>query len=100
MAETCCYNPRSLRTYSRVRGKVIYFCGSTATGMPSQRRVKPQISSDRPTPSQSALVPPHGRLCAKREIKSAGPELPMQTERCRNSRTKYVGTPNLQDTRT
>jgi len=96
MAEICCHNPRSIRTYSCVRGKAIYFCGSTATGMPSQQHVKPQNSPDRPTPSHVASVPrSHGRLCAKRrENKSAGPELPLPTGQCRNSRTKYVGTPN------
>ena len=47
--------------------------------MPTQRHVKPQNSPDRPTPSHSAVVPrSHGRLCAKRENKSAGRELPIQ----------------------
>jgi hypothetical protein len=46
MAEMCCHNRKSIETYWCVRGKAIYSCGSTATGMPTQRHVKPQNSPD------------------------------------------------------
>jgi hypothetical protein len=86
-------------TYGCVRGKAIYFSGSAATGMPTQRQVKPQNSPDRPTPSRSAFAPrSHGRLCAKRENKSAGPELPMKEftyKICRD--VKSARQPNLID---